>query len=67
MDTVLQIIDAHRDTVRGIKVSLLDPALEIALRERMPACCTAKADVRYSSDVDRRLPRAGRGDRIRGR
>ncbi|KAF0960472.1 dihydrodipicolinate synthase family protein [Rhodococcus sp. T7] len=36
MDTVLQIIDNHRERVRGIKVSLLDPALEIALRRRMP-------------------------------
>ncbi|MEN0140368.1 MAG: dihydrodipicolinate synthase family protein [Rhodococcus sp. (in: high G+C Gram-positive bacteria)] len=36
MDTVLQIIDSHRERVRGIKVSLLDPALEIALRRRMP-------------------------------
>ena len=36
MDTVLQIITAHRERVRGIKVSLLDPALEIALRRRMP-------------------------------
>ncbi|MFC9356723.1 dihydrodipicolinate synthase family protein [Rhodococcus sp. NPDC057014] len=36
MDTVLQIIGNHRERVRGIKVSLLDPALEIALRRRMP-------------------------------
>ena len=27
----------HPDTVRGIKVSLLDPALEIALRDQIPA------------------------------
>ncbi|RVW05998.1 dihydrodipicolinate synthase family protein [Rhodococcus spongiicola] len=37
MDTVVEILDAHRDKVRGIKVSLLDQSLEIALRERMPA------------------------------
>jgi hypothetical protein len=37
MDTVLQIITTHRERVRGIKISLLDPALEIALRARMPA------------------------------
>jgi len=36
MDTVLQIITTHHERVRGIKVSLLDPALEIALRNRMP-------------------------------
>ncbi|HEY5853709.1 MAG TPA: DUF993 family protein [Aldersonia sp.] len=36
MDTVVAIMTAHRDTVRGIKVSLLDPALEIALRQRIP-------------------------------
>lgn len=36
MDTVLAILTDHRDTVRGIKVSVLDPALEVALRERMP-------------------------------
>jgi hypothetical protein len=36
MDTVLQIIHSHGERVRGIKVSLLDPALEIALRRRMP-------------------------------
>ncbi|MEV0946521.1 dihydrodipicolinate synthase family protein [Rhodococcus sp. NPDC049939] len=37
IDTVVEIIVAHRDKVRGIKVSLLDQSLEIALRERMPA------------------------------
>ncbi len=36
MGTVLGIMTAHRKTVRGIKVSLLDPALEIALRRRIP-------------------------------
>jgi hypothetical protein len=36
MDTVVQIITEHLSAVRGIKVSLLDPALEIAIRDRMP-------------------------------
>jgi hypothetical protein len=34
--TVIDLIGSHRQTVRGIKVSLLDPALEIHLRERIP-------------------------------
>lgn len=37
MDTVASLIAGHVDTVRGIKVSLLDPALEIQLREAVPA------------------------------
>jgi hypothetical protein len=36
LDAVVQLIAEHSN-VRGIKVSLLDPALEIALRDRMPA------------------------------
>lgn len=36
MDTVVQIITTHRARVRGIKVSLLDPALEKTLRGRIP-------------------------------
>ncbi|MCV7229044.1 dihydrodipicolinate synthase family protein [Mycolicibacterium komossense] len=36
MDTVVQIITEHLPAVRGIKVSLLDPELEIALRIRLP-------------------------------
>lgn len=36
MDTVVDIITEHADRIRGIKVSLLDPALEITLRSRMP-------------------------------
>lgn len=35
MSAVAGLIDAHPDAVRGIKVSLLDPALEILLRESM--------------------------------
>lgn len=37
MATVVDIIGAHTDKVRGIKVSLLDAALETLLRELVPA------------------------------
>jgi hypothetical protein len=37
MDSVASLIAGHIDTVRGIKVSLLDPELEIQLRESVPA------------------------------
>lgn len=37
MASVVDIIGAHTETVRGIKVSVLDPALEILLRENIPA------------------------------
>ena len=36
VDTVVALIAEHSN-VRGIKVSLLDPVLEIALRDRLPA------------------------------
>ncbi|RQP21774.1 dihydrodipicolinate synthase family protein [Piscinibacter terrae] len=36
LDTVCELIERHRSKVDGIKVSLLDPAWEIALRERLP-------------------------------
>ena len=35
-DTVLALIAEHRDRVAGIKVSLLDAEVEIALRRRLP-------------------------------
>lgn len=35
-DTFLEVIAAHPDKVDGIKVSLLDPGREIALRRRLP-------------------------------
>jgi hypothetical protein len=35
-DTVLALITEHRDRVGGIKVSLLDADMEIALRRRLP-------------------------------
>ncbi|MFG2647116.1 dihydrodipicolinate synthase family protein [Streptomyces sp. NPDC048436] len=35
-DTFLEVIAAHPDKVDGIKISLLDPEREIALRRRLP-------------------------------
>lgn len=35
-DTFLEVITAHPDKVDGIKISLLDPGREIALRHRLP-------------------------------
>ncbi|WOQ70062.1 dihydrodipicolinate synthase family protein [Microbacterium limosum] len=40
MQTVVRIIDDHRDTVSGIKMSLLDPRHEITLRRRLPSGVT---------------------------
>ena len=39
-DTVLQIIQENRDSVSGIKMSLLDADAEIALRSRLPESAT---------------------------
>lgn len=36
LNIVVQLIAEHAGTVRGVKVSVLDPALEVALRERIP-------------------------------
>lgn len=36
LDTVIAIIERHTDKVEGIKISLLDTAKEIALRDRLP-------------------------------
>jgi hypothetical protein len=36
MDTVVKIMTVHADRIRGIKVSLLDPALEVRLRNLLP-------------------------------
>jgi dihydrodipicolinate synthase/N-acetylneuraminate lyase len=35
-ETVLELVGAHRDKVSGVKLSLLDPDLEIDLRRRLP-------------------------------
>jgi hypothetical protein len=37
VEVVLRIIQEHADRVAGIKVSLLDPTVEIALRSRLPS------------------------------
>lgn len=37
MDVALDIIEAHRDKIDGIKISLLDDSKEIAMRRRLPA------------------------------
>ena len=37
MDTCLEIIEAHREQVDGIKISLLDAQREIDMRRRLPA------------------------------
>jgi Protein of unknown function (DUF993) len=37
MGVVVDLVAEHRNAVRGIKVSLLDPMLEIHLRQRIPA------------------------------
>jgi hypothetical protein len=37
MDTCLEIIEAHREKVDGIKISLLDAQREIDMRRRLPA------------------------------
>lgn len=36
MDNCLQIIEAHKEKVDGVKVSLLDAGLEIEMRRRLP-------------------------------
>jgi hypothetical protein len=36
LETVLSIIDRHKDKVEGIKISLLDAAYEVELRSRLP-------------------------------
>ncbi|MEQ1805660.1 MAG: DUF993 family protein, partial [Burkholderiaceae bacterium] len=36
MDTALGVIQAHRDKVDGVKISLLDKNQEIAMRRRLP-------------------------------
>ena len=34
--TIVDFIDHHRDRISGIKVSVLDPAIEVELRSRLP-------------------------------
>lgn len=36
-ETCLRVLDAHKEKIDGIKISLLDAELEIAMRQRLPA------------------------------
>jgi hypothetical protein len=54
--TVLELIEAHRDKVDGIKVSLLDAGREVRLRRRLPA------GVRLYTGDDFNYPELIRGD-----
>lgn len=54
LDTVLSIIDANRDKVEGIKISLLDNAKEVALRNRLPddVLCFTGDDFNYAELIE---------------
>lgn len=56
MDTVVGLIEAHAAKIDGIKLSLLDDALEIGLRRRLPA------GVRMYTGDDFNYPALIRGD-----
>ncbi|PZO79314.1 MAG: dihydrodipicolinate synthase family protein [Mesorhizobium amorphae] len=54
LDTVIAIIEANRDKVEGIKISLLDEAYELALRERLPegVLCFTGDDFNYAPLIE---------------
>ncbi|HEV7310693.1 dihydrodipicolinate synthase family protein [Ensifer sp.] len=54
LDTVLSIIEANRDKVEGIKISLLDNAREVALRDRLPdgVLCFTGDDFNYAELIE---------------
>jgi len=54
LDTVLSIIEANRDKVEGIKISLLDNAREVALRNRLPdgVLCFTGDDFNYAELIE---------------
>ncbi|WP_077968465.1 dihydrodipicolinate synthase family protein [Ensifer adhaerens] len=54
LDTVLSIIEANRDKVEGIKISLLDNAKEVALRNRLPegVFCFTGDDFNYAELIE---------------
>jgi len=54
--TVLELIEAHRGRVGGIKISLLDAAMEVDLRRRLPA------GVRMYTGDDFHYPELIKGD-----
>lgn len=54
LDTVLQIINENKAKIDGIKISLLDSACEIELRNRLPAgvICYTGDDFNYSGLIE---------------
>ncbi len=54
LDTVLSIIEENRAKVEGIKISLLDNAYEIALRNRLPddVLCFTGDDFNYAGLIE---------------
>ncbi|MBB2969786.1 dihydrodipicolinate synthase family protein [Mesorhizobium sp. RMAD-H1] len=54
LDTVLGIIGDNRDKVEGIKISLLDGAKEVALRNRLPegVLCFTGDDFNYAELIE---------------
>ncbi len=54
LDTVIDIIRAHRDKVEGIKISLLEERYEIALRDRLPegVLCFTGDDFNYAPLIE---------------
>ncbi|OCP17967.1 MULTISPECIES: dihydrodipicolinate synthase family protein [unclassified Ensifer] len=54
LDVVLSIIAANRDKVEGIKISLLDNAKEVALRNRLPegVRCFTGDDFNYAELIE---------------
>ena len=54
LDTVIGIIEANRDKVEGIKISLLEERYEIALRNRLPdgVLCFTGDDFNYAPLIE---------------
>lgn len=54
LDTVIEIIEANRDKVEGIKISLLEERYEIALRNRLPdgVLCFTGDDFNYAPLIE---------------
>lgn len=54
LDTVIGIIEANRDKVDGIKISLLEERYEIALRDRLPegVLCFTGDDFNYAPLIE---------------
>lgn len=54
LDTVLSIIEANRDKIEGIKISLLDNTKEVALRNRLPegVLCFTGDDFNYAELIE---------------